>query len=579
MGVLRVNVEFGPPRDHLLRIDRYMRGIGFLRDDDLEQISNPFSKETVWSGLWLGQCAAECEEVQALVFTVLEPELLPGSIGSKQAGKTLVTAFKRFESIVAVNQEGPSRSRALPIQSLCLNWVLRKLVCSAKPDWFASSIVRLLVITLFFLRAEASAQHPITEKGPTTNVSSFGAKCDGTTDDTAAFQAAANAARDAFRTGQTSQVLTFPMRGCVIGGQITLYSGTHLRGGGTILVPVQRGHTLYTQNSDDVSITGVNIVVIKPGVGGPDTAAIAWYAVGDSSLHTSFYVQKCNVRNSGWGILAVYNNGTGSLTDVDISDNIVTSDEVYTNGDGIHVAGKVSGIKIHDNRVLNRGDAGIALTSEFTNGERYVLSGAIVSNNILLEDRVGLDDSGATDAVWRGNHVRATIVPRVSPQNPAFRQIFYGRTYPTGVQTLNNDFTSGDNSGASATVKIDPMNPGQTRWPDLHSSFEKNVIHGPNAPLYIRGSGLSVKDNTFSNGGAFIIDYDGSADQVATSNIELGTNKWLAPGSIRFGRGCGLYSNVHLQPQSGHNPLHYENLPCIGKQSFTPADDSPKGKH
>ena len=74
MGVLRVNVEFGsnPPRDHLLRIDRRMRGLGFFRGDDLDRIVNPFSNETVWSGLWLGECAAECEEVESQVFMALE---------------------------------------------------------------------------------------------------------------------------------------------------------------------------------------------------------------------------------------------------------------------------------------------------------------------------------------------------------------------------------------------------------------------------------------------------------------------------------------------------------------------------
>ena len=97
-----------------------------------------------------------------------------------------------------------------------------------------------------------------------------------------------------------------------------------------------------------------------------------------------------------------------------------------------------------------------------------LLSGARVWNNVLTDDLVGLDDSGATNVEWIRNKVKATTA-RSGAQNPAFRQIYYGGTYPVGVRTIGNYLYSGDNSGSSATVKIDPKVQGQTSWPNVDS--------------------------------------------------------------------------------------------------------------
>jgi hypothetical protein len=405
----------------------------------------------------------------------------------------------------------------------------------------------------------------------TRNILGYGAKCDGSTDDTPAFQLASDAAKTAYTSSGGIQTIVIPSGKCVVAGQVIVYSGQYWTGQGTVLVPTQTGHTFYTQNSDNVTFDGINITVTTPMPGTPDGSAIAWYSVSDSAAHKGFYVRNCHVINSSWGILAYYSSGTGSLSDVDISNNTVTSTTIYTNGDGIHAAGRISGLTIHDNRVINRGDAGIGLTSEVVDGTTYTLSGAKVSNNVLLEDLVGLDNSGATNVEWSGNYVRA-LTSAAGISNPAFRSISYPfnslAVYSVGVHVFNNYLYNGNNSGHEHVAVFNPLVTGQSSWPFLGTSFEKNVIDGPNAPLYVRGNGISVGDNTFIKGGDFAVDYDG-VDNVGTANVLLGTNKWLAAGSMSFGAGCALYSNISLQPQATFSALTYSNLPCIGAQAYT----------
>ena len=396
------------------------------------------------------------------------------------------------------------------------------------------------------------------------NVLSFGAKCNwngsGGTDDTVAFQAAATAAANAYKSTGRPQTVTFP-DGCVVAGEISYGSGVHWLGHGAIIVPQQTGHTFYAVNADDTAWDNVNITVLKPGTSGAAASAISWFSINDTASQHKLAIRNCTIKNSDWGIFILYNNGTGSLSDVEIAGNTVTSDAIYTNGDGIHVAGRVSGIRIYHNRIVNRGDAGIGLTSESQGAEEYVLSGAKVWNNVLINDLVGLDDSGATNAEWTGNTVKATVA-RAGAQNPAFRQIYYGDTYPVGVRTSRNYLASGDNGGVSAAVKIDPKVTGQTSWPDLNSVFENNVIDGPNAPLYVRGRNIMIAGNTFAQGGTFTIDYDGPGG-LATTDVVVGTNKWMESGTLAAGGGCALYKNVRVAPQVTHGRLTYKNRHCI----------------
>ena len=399
------------------------------------------------------------------------------------------------------------------------------------------------------------------------DVREFGARCDWNgakgTDDTGAFQAAARAAAQAYAAGGHAQEVTFHGQ-CVVAGEVSYGSGVHWIGEGTMIVPQQKGFTLHAVNAGDAAWDGVHIRVLKAGTAGAADSAISWFSINDPGSQRHVAIRDCVIENADWGIFVLYNNGSGALEDVEIAGNTVTSDAVYTNGDGIHVAGRVRGIRIHDNRIVNRGDAGIGLTSESPEGAGvvYVLSGAKVWNNVLTNDLVGLDDSGATNVEWTGNTVKATVA-RKGAQNPAYRQIWYGGTYPVGVRATNNAFASGDNGGVSAAVKIDPKVAGQTSWPDLHSVFEGNTIDGPNAPLYVRGRNVVVTGNTFARGGTVMLDYDG-AGGVATEDIVFGANTWMGPGALAAGAGCALYKNVRVERQQAKaGKVTYRNGECL----------------
>jgi hypothetical protein len=398
----------------------------------------------------------------------------------------------------------------------------------------------------------------------TLSVATHGAKCDGRTDDTAAFQAAAAAAASSYSSTRVPVTVTYEGT-CLINGSIWVQSGVHWRGSGQIRVATQattppsgvKPHalaaypTFFAINADDVEWDNVDIVVEKPGVDHPYASAIGWFAREDSARHSHVRVTNCRISNAAWGIVVFYNDSgsSGSLTDVEISGNTVTSavtpPSVYSklNWDGIHVGGRVTNIKIHNNTVTHRGDAAISLTSE---GKDNVVSQATIENNTASDDRIGIDISGANNVEVVRNVVRASYPE--NDQTLAFRQIFYGEVFPINIHTSGNQFESG--TGTSGfTAKIDPASGGPS-WPPLNSSFENNVIDGPMNPLYIRGNGIVVEGNAFNSRGELHIDYFAQGSRIATSNIRIGTNRWKGDAQIFVGADSALIKDVTVAPQS-----------------------------
>lgn len=399
----------------------------------------------------------------------------------------------------------------------------------------------------------------------TLSVAAYGAKCDGRTDDTSAFQSASTAASSSYRLGQPAVVVTYTGT-CLLNGSILVKSGVHWQGDGQIRVitqpkdpPPGAPHltpsvypTFFAINADNVEWDKVDIAIETPGPDHPYASGIGWFAFGDSSRHSHVTVTNCQVSNFAWGIDVFYNDrgSSGSLTDVEIANNTVTSivtpPAVYSdqNWDGIHVAGNITNINIHDNTVMHRGDAAIALTSESSD---RILSQAKIENNKVLNDRIGIDISGVHDVDVSGNFVQSTY-PDQHWGLLAYRQIYYNGVYPVGIHTHNNHFESGQGS-AGFTAKIDPASGGPS-WPALNSTFENNTIAGPMNPLYLRGNGITVQGNTFNNGGQLFIDYFAKGPRIASSNIRIGTNRWVGDAEVRVAADASLIKDVTVARQT-----------------------------
>lgn len=240
----------------------------------------------------------------------------------------------------------------------------------------------------------------------TRPVSAFGAVCNGVADETATFQAAANWAQSVYAATGNPATVTFSGT-CPISGVVSYGSGVHWQGNGTVLVPTQTGFTFQAVNADNVAWDNVDITVNTSDGGDNAAHSAIYYTATDSAAHSGVYVRNCHITNSEWGIYISYNQGgTGSLSDVQIQGNTVGQSAVYYNGDGIHVGGRISNLTIEGNRIFNRGDACIGVSSEGSGA--YILAGLNIHGNVCTNDRVGIDVSGATDGEITGNFVKAT---------------------------------------------------------------------------------------------------------------------------------------------------------------------------
>jgi hypothetical protein len=399
------------------------------------------------------------------------------------------------------------------------------------------------------------------------SVTNYGAACNsnavngGGTDDTAAFTAATGAANVAFVATGAPQIVVLPVGSpCRVSGTVVIGSGVVIEGPGTIVVPKQTGGTLLFQNADYSGVENLTITMLTKSAGNDaNLSAISWRdTTGDAAAHVHFFARNNTVVDGSWGILVVDDMGKGALRDVDISGNTITSGNpaAYENADGIHVAGSVSGITINSNRVLNRGDAAIALTSEL-GSPSHVLSGAVVSNNVCLEDLVGLDNSGATNAIWSNNYVRATLSTNAS--NPAARSIRYGNVTPVNVKFIGNYLANYQSIDYAA--KVD--NAGS----DLATDVEwiGNTFNAPNA-LYLAGNSIVVHDNVFPNGATLSVAYSippKGSEYIPTQNIIIGSNYWTGTGTIKAEGNPSLYVNNHLAEQNANG-----KITVVGQSNF-----------
>lgn len=141
------------------------------------------------------------------------------------------------------------------------------------------------------------------------SVSTYGAKCNWNgstgTDDTSAFQAAATAATNLYNSSGATVALQLPTgKSCVVGGTVTVGSGVHFVGPGTIVVPSQTGGTLLFQNADNVAVEGLTFDVISgPGGMMQTFQSLVGEITPKTQRHTQMWLSVTTPLSMGAGVL------------------------------------------------------------------------------------------------------------------------------------------------------------------------------------------------------------------------------------------------------------------------------------
>jgi hypothetical protein len=392
-------------------------------------------------------------------------------------------------------------------------------------------------------------------------VTSYGAQCNssaisgGGTDDTAAFTSAATAAGAAYSTTGVSQVVTLPAGSpCRVDGTVTIGSGVVFEGPGAIVVTNQTVYTLLFVNADYSGVENLTVRVLAGTAGNTSLSAVHWTdTASDTAAHIHFFARNNTVIDGDWGIYVFYGNGTGSLQDVDISGNTIISRSVYTNNDGIHVNGNVHGITINGNRVSNRGDAAIALTSG--PGASRTLSGAVVSNNLCLNDITGLDNSGASNVIWSNNYVQSTA-PISNYSNPAARSIVYVGLTPQNVKFIGNYLQNYQGTGTDPVAKVDDTGSNAV----TNVEWASNTLVGAYS-LWLAANTVAVHDNIFSPNATIDVEYD-PYNNYPGQNIMIGANYWMSSGTINATGNPGLYINNSVAKQQANGTITINDTPA-----------------
>ncbi|WP_075596119.1 hypothetical protein [Novacetimonas hansenii] len=224
--------------------------------------------------------------------------------------------------------------------------------------------------------------------GEALSVLDFGAKCDGTTDDTVAFNAATAAVADT-KTGSGGSVLhhvLIPGKACVITGTVNLPRGVWLSGtgmSGSELIFGDNSQILFTGNNVTNSWVGSRLSDLYINVSGVTSAQK--YPI-DAATNAPVSSQIDHLQIEG-----------GTYYGIDMSGNNVTVDTVFIQGVkavGIRVGHGSTGGNNTDPRIINTtvsGDyfAGATNASSAILTEILDAGGLTLQNNDMVGGKIG----------------------------------------------------------------------------------------------------------------------------------------------------------------------------------------------
>ncbi len=219
------------------------------------------------------------------------------------------------------------------------------------------------------------------------SVKDFGAVGDGVTDDTAAIQAAADAAK-IWKVALHIPAGEFSHSGILTFDSISVYGGGTLRSTDTT-TPDPQHAVVLTGNSPSIEN-----IIIKADWGGVRQANANSAGIFINNA-TNFKVAGCSVADSASAGIFI-TQSTGGI----VLNNLVTD----TLADGIHVTGASTEVLIQGNKTASTGDDCIAAVSYVSNGSpvSYI---KIVNNTCIDGLARGITVVGGEDILIQGNFV------------------------------------------------------------------------------------------------------------------------------------------------------------------------------
>jgi hypothetical protein len=224
------------------------------------------------------------------------------------------------------------------------------------------------------------------------NITSFGAVCDGKTDNA---KAIANAIASAKSKGVAVLV---PAGSCAYSGVIKLDS-VQLWGTGDTSV-------LYALNTSQESIfmygSGAQVRQLKLSGGQATTRLAAWEATRIALFGaTNFVIDHVTIDGSAAaGIQTAQSTNHGSITNNNIKNTLA---------DSIHMTDKASYITVDNNRIENAGDDGIAVVSYRNDGG--LVNNITARNNVILNSKWGRQMSvvGGDTVLYQNNSLENNL--------------------------------------------------------------------------------------------------------------------------------------------------------------------------
>jgi hypothetical protein len=229
------------------------------------------------------------------------------------------------------------------------------------------------------------------------SVKDFGAVGDGTTDDTAAIQAALNAAPSVLLPAGTYKV----------SAQLNLNANNTLFGDGMYISKIQATAALLNLNvlsANDVSNVEISSLGVYGTVGSlPNTAIFIQNSSNSKVLNN--YVQ--DISHVGVNLNG-RDTGTGGCYNCEVAGNIIKNVSGAT-GWGIGLFKDIHQCNIHDNFILDCGAYGIVV-DDGTAGDAnpFVCSNNLINSNIIFTTTTnmwGIGIEGSVDCVVQNNYI------------------------------------------------------------------------------------------------------------------------------------------------------------------------------